>query len=340
VTAKADAGGRGPADAQAGRVICLGELLIDFCAAEADVSLAEARTFAKAPGGAPANVAVGVARLGTPAGLVAAVGADPFGDYLASLVAAEGVDTAGVVRIPNVRTSLAFIAARSDGAKDITFYRHPGADMCLSPQHLPAGALEAAGAFHFGSISRIDPDPRAATDEARRRAAAGGALVSYDPNWRPTLWPDADAARGRILEGFAGAHVAKVSAEEWQFVTGESDFAAGAARLHEAGAELVVRSEGADGASFATRAVGGHVDARRVDVVDTLGAGDACMACLIVDLLAHWRAGRPPGELDAPELRRIVRRAVAAGAVACTRVGAIPALPTRAELEAVLTRER
>jgi len=317
-------------------VICLGELLIDFCAGEQDVSLAGARTFVKAPGGAPANVAVGVIRLGLSAGFVGAVGNEPFGHFLESVVADAGVDTSHLVKVDDVRTSLAFVASRSDGRKDITFYRNPGADMCLSPEHIDPAYVASAEALHFGSISRIDESPRSATDKARRLAGESGAMVTYDLNWRPTLWPDADAARQRIFEGFAGTTVAKVSDEEWQFVFGTDDFDAGAAALLNDGVQLVVRSEGEKGATFATASAGGHLDPFPVDAVDTLGSGDGFMACLIVELLAHWRKGVGPNRLDAAELTRIVRRANAVGALTCTKVGAIPALPTAAEVDAFL----
>lgn len=317
-------------------VICLGELLIDLHAAERDVTLAEARTFTKAPGGAPANVAVGVVRLGLSAGFVGAVGDDPFGHFLAGVLDEAGVETAHLARIDGVRTSLAWIAARSDGQKDIVFYRNPGADMCLSREHIDADYLAGAEALHFGSISRIDADPRAATDLARRIAADNEAMVTYDLNWRPSLWPDHAAARQRILEGFEGTTVAKVSDEEWAFVLGTEDFADGARAILDRGVQLVVRSEGADGASFATAACSGHVEPFGIDCVEPTGAGDAAMACLIIELLEHWRRGTGPGELTPDELTRIVRRANAVGALACTQVGAIPSLPTAAEVEAFL----
>ena len=320
------------------KALCLGELLIDLCAAEADVSLAEARTFAKAPGGAPANVAVGLVRLGCPAGFIGAVGNDPFGHYLEGVLAEAGVDTTCLGKVDDVRTSLAFIAARSDGRKDITFYRNPGADMFLSPRMLDPAYVQSAEALHFGSISRIDAEPRQATDAARRMAAEAGAMISYDPNWRPTLWPDAGAARDRILEGFEGTTVAKVSDEEWRFVTGQHDLCAGAKAILDRGVQVVVRSEGAEGASFVTARHSAHVGAYRVDSLEPTGAGDGFMACLIVELLAHWRRGVGPGELDAEELRRIVARANAVGALATTKVGAIPSLPTAEEVEAFLAQ--
>ena len=317
-------------------VICLGELLIDFCAGEQDVSLSEAKTFVKAPGGAPANVAVGVVRLGLSAGFIGAVGNEPFGHFLEGVVAGAGVDTSHLVKVDDVRTSLAFVAARSDGLKDITFYRNPGADMCLSPEHIDPGYVASAEALHFGSISRIDESPRAATDKARRLADEAGAMITYDLNWRPTLWADPDTARKRIFEGFEAATVAKIADEEWDFVFGTRDFDSGARTLLDAGVHLVIRSEGEGGATFASPAASGHEPAFRVEVADTLGAGDAFMACLIVELLTHWRRGVKPAQLDAAELRRIVRRANAVGALSCTAHGAIPALPTAEAVDVFL----
>jgi fructokinase len=210
--------------------------------------------------------------------------------------------------------------------------------MLLKPAHLDRSQLCTADVLHFGSISRLDAGPRAATDEARRVAAGEGAMITYDPNWRPSLWLDQERARERILEGFVGTAVAKVSDEEWRFITHTDDFAAGAKTLLELGTQLVVRSEGPGGASFATSKVSGHVDAFAVDCVDSLGAGDAAMACLIEQLRRHWRKSVRPGELTGPELQRIIRRANAVGALACTKVGAIPALPSADEVERFLAR--
>jgi len=319
-------------------VICLGELLIDFCAREADVGLAEASGFTKAPGGAPANVAVAVRRLGASAGFIGAVGDDPFGEYLQGVLEAEDVDTSWLVKVADVRTTLAFIAARSDGRKDITFYRNPGADMRLEAGHIDAWYVGSTEALHFGSISRIDEGPRAATDKARRQAAQVGALISYDPNYRPRLWADEWIARERIWEGFAGTHLAKISTEEWELITGTEDFEEGARAVLGAGVDLVVRSEGDRGASFAARDGSGHVEPFQVRVVEPTGAGDGFCASLIVDLLEHWREGVRPGRLPTAELHRIVRRANAAGALACTKVGAIPSLPTSEELDAFVNR--
>lgn len=317
-------------------VICLGELLIDFCAVEPDVGLGGARTFAKAPGGAPANVAVGVGRLGRSAGFVGCVGSDPFGQFLRQTLQDEGVDVSGLVGDPAAATTLAFIASRSDGKKDIAFFA--GADERLMPEQISPEFIRSAGCFHYGSISLRGESCRMATFKARQLAIGAGRLVTYDPNWRPALWSDSGAARKVLRDGFSGAHVAKVSQEEWNFVTGCEDFAGGAKALMDLGPELIVRSEGESGASFATAKVSGHVAPFRVKCIEPTGAGDAFMACLIVELLDHWRSGRRPGGIDLAELTRIIRRANAVGALATTKVGAIPAMPTTAEVDEFIAR--
>jgi len=317
-------------------IICLGELLIDFCATVRDVSVGLATGFTKAPGGAPANVAVAAGRLGAAAGFIGVVGDDPFGQFLAETLWAEGVQTAQLHRLAEVKTPLAFVAVHSDGSGDFFFYHDAGLAP-LRAELIDDSYVASAGALHFGSISRIQPGARAATDKARRIAAESGLIVSYDPNYRPRLWGGADEARRRIDEGFEGTTVAKISQEEWSFALGTEDFLAGAARLLDRGVKLVIRSEGAGGTSFATGRAEGHVEAFEVESVEFTGAGDAFTGAILAELVALAKAGAAPGELEADQLRRIIRRANAAGALTTTRPGAIPALPTAEELEAFLT---
>ena len=115
-------------------VVCLGELLIDFVALEPGVSVGEASGFKKAPGGAPANVAVAVARLGQPSAFLGQVGDDPFGHYLADVLAADKIDVSGLRFSPEARTALAFVSLRADGERSFMFYRHPSADMLMRPE--------------------------------------------------------------------------------------------------------------------------------------------------------------------------------------------------------------
>jgi fructokinase len=168
-------------------VITLGEMLIDFVPTVSGVSLIEAPAFQKAAGGAPANVAVGLARLGVPSGFMGKVGEDAFAE--------NGVDTTALCFSKAARTALAFVSLKADGERDFMFYRHPSADMLYTPEEVDEDYLEQARIFHYGSISLIGEPSRSATLRAIEVARQSGALISYDPNLRLNLWPDAQSAK-------------------------------------------------------------------------------------------------------------------------------------------------
>jgi fructokinase len=176
-------------------VVTLGELLIDFVSTESGVSLVEAPVFQKAPGGAPANVAVGVARLGARSGFIGKVGDDDFGHFLAQTLAQNGVDTSALRFSHQARTMLAFVSLRADGERDFMFYRHPSADMLLRPDEIDRAYVGAARIFHYGSISLISEPSRSATLAAVETAVERGVLVSYDPNLRLNLWSSREQPR-------------------------------------------------------------------------------------------------------------------------------------------------
>jgi len=305
-------------------VITHGELLIDFVPTVTGVGLIDAPAFIKAPGGAPANVAAGLARLGVPAGFLGQVGDDPFGRFLAQMLRDAGVDVTTLSFTAQARTALAFVSLQADGERDFMFYRHPSADMLFSVAEVDAHAtaLRAAQAFHFGSISLIGEPARAATLRAIALAREGGALITYDPNLRLPLWQSAEAARAGMLLGLEHAAIVKVSEEELAFLTGASDEAEALARLWRPRLKLVAITRGAAGSTYVTPRFKGNVPGLPVLAVDTTGAGDAFMAGLLRGVLAD------PAVLEAEdELFQVYRFANAAGALAATKRGAIPALP-------------
>ena len=312
------------------RVFCFGELLIDMVSSAPDADLGSATQFVKAPGGAPANVAVGLHRLGIEASFVGAVGDDPFGHFLRATVGREGVDVAGV-RLSRNRTTIAFVATRSDGSKDISFYRNPGADADFSKHDLPD--LRAASIFHCGSVSLSLEPCRGAQFEAARRVRSHGGLVSFDPNWRPSLWEDFSLAHKLIWQMMELSDVVKVADEEWEFVTGTTDFAAGARKIREAGPRLVLQTRGKEGAAYEFAGGQGEVAGLSVAAVDTLGAGDAFVAGFLAEVA---RAGSLEAILNAEELNQTLRFANVCGALATQKAGAIPSLPSHGEVAALL----
>ncbi len=208
-------------------VVTCGELLIDFVATEVGVTLAQASLFQKAPGGAPANVAVGLARLGHHVGFLGQVGDDEFGHFLADTLANNAVDVGGLRFSSQARTALAFVSLLAQGERDFMFYRHPSADMLWRPEEVDRAYVARTRIFHYGSISLIHEPSRNATIRALEYAKESGAVLSYDPNLRLPLWPSLEDARAGILAGWQHAEIIKVSEEELGFLS-EQPFQASA----------------------------------------------------------------------------------------------------------------
>jgi fructokinase len=314
-------------------IVTVGELLIDFIAEPAGLAVAEAERFVPAAGGAPANVAVGAARLGGDAAFLGKVGDDPFGRKLAALLTSEGVDVGGLRFDGSARTALAFVALREGGEREFSFYRNPSADMLYRPDEVDLDLVRAAKILHFGSISLIHEPARGATLAAVEAARSAGVIVSFDPNLRPALWPDEDAARDGLLLGWQLAQVIKASEEELEFLAGDPGPAAARGLMHP-GLELLAITRGPRGVDYLTRDREGSVPGFTVEARDTTGAGDAFVAALLESLARRPDLARRPAEL-----RAALVRANACAALTVTRHGAIPALPGRAELEAFLAMQ-
>jgi fructokinase len=306
-------------------VVCMGELLIDFVALEHGVSVGDASGFKKAPGGAPANVAVAVAKLGHASAFLGQVGDDPFGRHLAGVLQQEGVDISGLRYSDEARTALAFVSLTKEGERSFVFYRHPSADMLMRPEQVAIEVLTGKRIFHFGSITLINEPSRSSTLMAARAAYTNGLLISYDPNLRLSLWPSAEAAREGMMTGLNHAHVVKISDEEVEFLTGGHDISS----LWRDEMQIIAVTHGAKGATLHTRKEQQHVPGFSVKTVDTTGAGDGFMAGILVGILEHW-------DEHLKHLEKITRFANAVGALATTQLGAIPSLPTRASVDAFL----
>ena len=316
-------------------IICLGELLIDLFPAEVGRHLTEVSAFYPKPGGAPGNVAVAARRLGLTSAFIGKVGDDAFGRFLIDTLAAEGVETRGIRLDAEARTTLAFIALPDPHHAEFVFYRNPGADTRLRPDELDEELLRHARALHVGSLSLVAEPSRSATLRAVEIARAAGALVSFDVNYRPSLWPSPAAAVGAIRELLPLAHVVKVNEDELRLLTGSDDPKAGGATLLAAGPSLVVVTLGAQGSFYRSASAAGFVPAFAVPTVDAIGCGDAFMAGVLVGLLGG-AGGAWSQRLDDATLRPILRYANAVGALTATRAGALPALPTADEVAAFL----
>ncbi|MEZ5834908.1 MAG: PfkB family carbohydrate kinase [Geminicoccaceae bacterium] len=312
-------------------ILCFGDLLIDFVPLESGLPLADVPAFKKAPGGAAANVAVGLSRLGVKSAFMGKVGDDPFGHFLKRTLDDEGIDTSPMRLDGRARTALAFVTLEASGERDFLFYRHPSADMLFVPDEVDKAAIGAASIFHFDSISLAAAQPRETALFAADHARSLGRTISYDVNLRLPLWESADEARDGIREGLARAHVAKLSDDELDFMTRRRDPAAVRDHLWHDGLKLAVLSLGARGSVLLTADHEEHVPSVSVTPVDTTGAGDGFVAGLLAAIHDD-----PDIFNERQKLVSAVRFANAVGALTTTGRGAIPALPGRERVEAAL----
>ena len=318
------------------KALCIGELLIDFVSTTFDVTLAEAPEFAKAAGGATANVAVGLAKLGVDSGFIGKIGAEPFGDFLRETLEQCRVDTTNLISEAGRRTTLAFVATRSDGAKDILFYRNPGADMLLTPDEIDAAYVQSADVFHYGSCSLSHQPVRDATVRAIQYAKDAGAFISYDPNLRLMMWDAPEDAKHWIWEVMPYANIVKAADEEWEFITDTPEFEEGSERILETGVDLVIVTLGEHGCYYNNGSHQGYVDGFKVEVVDPLGAGDGFVAAMLTQVMRSCEGVQRLPDFDNNQLQEIMKYANAAGALTTQKIGVIPALPTASEIETLL----
>ncbi|CAL9781436.1 unnamed protein product [Musa acuminata subsp. burmannicoides] len=314
-------------DSAAGLVVSFGEMLIDFVPTVSGVSLAEAPGFLKAPGGAPANVAIAVARLGGLCAFVGKLGDDEFGRMLAAILRENGVDDSGVTFDTGARTALAFVTLRADGEREFMFYRNPSADMLLTEAELNLDLIGKAAVFHYGSISLITEPCRSAHLKAMEVAKETGALLSYDPNLRLPLWPSAAEARKQILSIWDQADIIKVSDVELEFLTGQDSVEDEVAmQLWRPTLKLLLVTLGEKGCKYYTEDFHGIVESFAVKQIDTTGAGDAFVGALLRRIVHDQSVLQ-----DEKRLRELLRFANACGAITTTKKGAIPSLPNASE---------
>jgi fructokinase len=323
------------------KLVCLGEILIDFLPVEVSGEVTGFRMF---PGGGPFNVAVGLARLGQPTAFVSKLGADFFGRRLRQAVRAEGIDDAWLLD-SSAPSTLAFVTVEA-GEPSFTFYGDGAADTLLAPTDLPTQLFEQAALLHFGGISLL----RGTTPTAALAAAEGlrgRALVSLDPNVRPKLIHDERAYRQTLERAVAACDLLKLSVADVAWLAPGQDPVAYAAEQLDAGPALVTLTRGGEGVT-GLRKSGVAVEMVEVPVfpvavADTVGAGDAFSAGMLAALAGSQDEAQPLGgatgraaleALSADELRACLRFGAATAAITCSRPGADP--PRRQEVVAFL----
>ena len=312
-----------------GPVVVFGEVLVDLFAREAGIALADADVLVPRGGGAPANVAVQLARLGVPVRFVSAVGTDPFGARVLRELEAEGVDVRWVRKRADRRTGVTLVEVDRHAERRFFPFRENSADLSFAPADLDLRALRGAWAVHTGTVSLRMPALRAATRALVQRARAAGALVSLDVNLRFGMFPSRALLLREARAALGRADVVKSTREEAQVLLNapaalDEELAQ---RLLKRGPRLVMITADAEGALLATERVSVHVGSPKVRAVDATGAGDALVGAALATLRQLGATREGLAELDAASLREVGRAGCVAGSVTVTALGATTAMP-------------
>ncbi|EMV8599334.1 aminoimidazole riboside kinase [Escherichia coli] len=278
------------------------------------------------PGGAPANVAVGIARLGGTSGFIGRVGDDPFGALMQRTLLTEGVDITYLKQDEWHRTSTVLVDLNDQGERSFTFMVRPSADLFLETTDLPC--WRHGEWLHLCSIALSAEPSRTSAFTVMTAIRHAGGFVSFDPNIREDLWQDEHLLRLCLRQALQLADVVKLSEEEWRLISGKTqndrDICA-LAKEYEIAMLLVTK--GAEGVVVCYRGQVHHFAGMSVNCVDSTGAGDAFVAGLLTGLSSTGLS------TDEREMRRIIDLAQRCGALAVTAKGAMTALPCRQELE-------
>lgn len=307
-------------------ITAIGEILIDLT--QTGKNGAGVPTFAANPGGAPANVAVAAARLGCSTAFIGKVGADSLGGYLRQVLEENGVDHSGL-QVGESATTMAIVSIDETGERSFRFLR--GADCEMVPEDVDEKMAQNSRILHFGSVSLTQGIARSATIFTARAAHRAGMLVSYDPNYRPALWRTKRDALEWMSLPLPLVDIIKLSEEELPLLTGSEDLEEGSRALEEEGIRLVMITLGAKGAFCRWQGESFTVPSVPAKVADTNGAGDTFMGAVLSRLCR--RGEKPLENLERGELEEILAFANRAASITCSRSGAIPAMPTLAEVE-------
>jgi 5-dehydro-2-deoxygluconokinase len=313
-----------PAD----EVLTMGRIGVDLYPEQVGVSLREVRTFAKFLGGSPTNVAVAAARYGRRSAVITRTGNDPFGAYLHDALRSFGVDDRYVTPVDGLPTPVTFCEIFPPDDFPLYFYRYPKApDLVIHEAELDLDAVRAADVFWVtGTGLSAEPSRQATLAALRARGRAG--ITVFDLDYRPMFWTSRDEARSWYQQALPYATVAVGNLDECDTAVGVREPRKAAAALHDAGIELAVVKQGPAGVLASRTGEDVQVPPVPVEVVNGLGAGDAFGGALCHGLLAGW------------DLTRMIRFANAAGAVVASRLACADAMPTEAEVTAVLGEGR
>ncbi len=281
-------------------------------------------SYLKCPGGAPANVAVAVSRLGGDSAFFGRVGLDPLGRFMKETLANEGVNTSSMLLDEAQRTSTVIVDLDDTGERSFTFMVKPSADQFMQPVDVPTFAENQW--LHVCSIALANEPSRSSTLLAMQQIKSAGGFVSFDPNLRDEVWADQSEIKSVVLKAVAMADVVKFSDDELLFLTDTDTLEAGLDAIAKFNNTLILITQGAKGALVITQNAKEMIAGKAVKPVDTTGAGDA----FVGGLIAYLAQNNAWSEIE--HIRQAVKWANSCGALATTQKGAMTALPLKNEL--------
>ncbi|MBU9744788.1 carbohydrate kinase family protein [Diplocloster agilis] len=308
-------------------VISMGDLMIDFTSL--GINADGKMLFERNPGGAPANVAAQVCRLGGRSAFMGTVGTDEHGEYLCRVMRDLGVLTDGLIQTEKCSTRITFVYLNEEHERFFSSYRSPRAEIVFSPADIRYDLLDSAKILHIPSSILYDEPAKDAVEAAVTYARGKGKLISYDPNWNKVLGYNSEQTR-IMLDFIRHVDVLKISGEEFEYLFDGRPLEQVTAKLVESGVQLVAVTFGKRGCYYRTKQAAGHLPAYQTRVVDTTGAGDSFMGGLLYGLS---RVSKKPEELSEKELRERIDFANACGSACAAKRGSLLVMPTMEEVE-------
>lgn len=314
-------------------VCALGELLIDFT--ENGLSSQGNPIMEANPGGAPCNVLAMLCRQGYKTAFIGKIGDDIFGRQLRKTVEDIGINTEGLVTDRTVNTTLAFVHTLEGGDREFSFYRNPGADMMLNESEVNEKIITESRIFHYGSLSMTNMMCESATKKAVAIAKNSGALISFDPNLRENLWDNLETAREKIEYGLFHCDILKISDNEIQWLTDESNFdtAVQAIRRKYTNISLLFLSLGKEGSRAYSKSGYASVSIAPANTIETTGAGDTFCGAILGKILEYGMR-----DFSDSELKEMLVFANAAAGIVTERKGALKVMPTMSEIAEMIRR--
>lgn len=312
-------------------VVAMGELLVDFT--ENGISEQGNPILEANPGGAPCNVLSMLQRLGKTTAFIGKVGQDVFGKMLIDVVREQGINADNLLVDEEVPTTLAFVHTEKDGDRSFSFYRNPGADMMLRWNEIHEELLGDTKIFHFGTLSMTDEQIADTTKMAVQKAKKNGTIISFDPNLRPPLWKNLEDAKHQMWYGISQCDILKISDDEIAFLTETTDIDAGVSEiLKRFSPALICATMGKHGSKAYCNGKSVFCNPfLREDTIETTGAGDTFMACVLNAVLEKGMETMTEGDL-----LEMLEFANAASSIITARKGALKVMPKKQEIIAVM----